>query len=349
MIDPPPVGSDTAGVAYIASNESAHGPSPAALAAAAEALSIAERYPEGGPERLAAAIARRFDLDRDRIVCGNGSDDILARLARAFLRPGDELIHSVHGYPKTPNYAHACDAVPVAVPDRDFTVDVDAVLAALTAATRMVMVANPDNPTGTYLPEAEIRRLHRGLPGDVLLVLDCAYAEYVDAGDYGDPARLVEATDNVVMTRTFSKIFGLAGLRVGWMYAAPEVADVVRRIGITFPITEPSVRAAIAALDDVRHTGHVFEENRTIRQWFAGQLDSLGLDVVSSQTNFVLVRFPEGRYSAEAAAAFLERNGVIARRFTAPAFAAHLRFTIGRRSEMERAAAALKLFLDGGH
>lgn len=344
-----PVDDSAADLVYIASNESAHGASPEAVAAAAEALRTMERYPNDGPERVAAAIAERFGLDAGRIVCGNGSDDILSRLARAFLAPGDELIHSVNGYQKIPNYAHASNAVPVKVKDCDFTVDVDAMLAAVTPATRMVMVANPDNPTGTYVPDGEIHRLHRGLPPYVLLVLDSAYAEYVDADDYSVPTNLVEGSSNVVMTRTFSKIFGLAGMRIGWMYAPEDIAAAVQRVGITFPLSEPAIRAAIAALGDERHTAFVFEENRSVREWFASEIESMGLAVLPSQANFVLVRFPGERYTAQSASAFLESRGVIARRLASPAFAEYLRFTIGRRTEMERAAAALRRFLAGGN
>lgn len=343
-----PAENNAADLVHIASNENAHGPSPEAIAAATEALQTMERYPNDGSERVAAAIAERFGLDAGRIVCGNGSDDVLSRLARAFLSPGDELIHSVNGYQKIPNYAHASNAVPVTVKDQDFTVDVDAILAAVTPATRIVMVANPDNPTGTYVPDGEIRRLHRGLPSHILLVLDSAYAEYVDADDYSVPTNLVEESSNVVMTRTFSKIFGLAGMRIGWMYASEDVAAAVRRVGITFPLSEPAIRAAIAALGDARHTTFVFEENRSVRDWFASEIVSMGLAVLPSQTNFVLVRFPGKRHTAQSASASLESQGVIARRLASPAFAEYLRFTIGRRGEMERTAAVLRRFLADG-
>ena len=232
----------------IASNESAFGASPKAYRAAEAAVRDLERYPEEGPDKLAAAIAESQSLDIDRIACGPGSDDLLSRLARAYLRAGDELIHSVNGYQKIPNYAHANDAVPVSAPDRDFTADVDALLAAVTPHTRMVMLANPDNPTGSLVTAEEIRRLRAGLPGGVLLVLDSAYAEYVDRPDYERPDRLVEAFDNIVMTRTFSKIYGLAGARVGWLYGPPAVVDAVKRIGSTFPLSSLSLAAALAAL-----------------------------------------------------------------------------------------------------
>ena len=221
----------------IASNESAYGPGELAIEAAVNAVKTLDRYAETAQAELADAIAEQFDLDPQGIVCGHGSDDLLARIARAYLSPGDELIYSCNGYQKIPNYAFANDAEPIAASDRDFTVDVDAVLEKLSGRTRLVMIANPDNPTGTWISGPEVRRLHAGLPTHVLLVLDSAYLEYVDSEGYEKPDRLIEEMDNVLMTRTFSKIFGLAGARIGWLYAPPEIADVLRKIGVTFPIS----------------------------------------------------------------------------------------------------------------
>lgn len=328
----------------IASNESAFGASPNAYRAAEAAVRDLERYPEEGPDRLVAAIAESQSLDIDRIACGPGSDDLLSRLARAYLRAGDELIHSVNGYQKIPNYAHANDAVPVSAPDRDFTADVDALLAAVTPRTRMVMLANPDNPTGSLVTAEEIRRLRAGLPGGVLLVLDSAYAEYVDRPDYERPDRLVEAFDNIVMTRTFSKIYGLAGARVGWLYGAPAVVDAVKRIGSTFPLSSLSLAAALAALADEAHRQHVFSETKRLRVAFSERLAALGLKVYPSETNFVLVRFSDPTRTAVAADAYLLSQGIQARRLASPRFSDCIRFTIGLESEMDAVAGALEGF-----
>lgn len=328
----------------IASNESAFGASPNAYRAAEAAVRDLERYPEEGPDKLAAAIAESQSLDIDRIACGPGSDDLLSRLARAYLRADDELIHSVNGYQKIPNYAHANDAVPVSAPDRDFTADVDALLAAVTPRTRMVMLANPDNPTGSLVTAEEIRRLRAGLPGGVLLVLDSAYAEYVDRPDYERPDRLVEAFDNIVMTRTFSKIYGLAGARVGWLYGAPAVVDAVKRIGSTFPLSSLSLAAALAALEDEAHRQHVFSETKRLRVAFSERLAALGLTVYPSETNFVLVRFPDPTRTAVAADTYLLSQGIQARRLASPRFADCIRFTIGLESEMDAVAGALEGF-----
>lgn len=326
----------------IDSNESAYGPTVAAREAARDAIDRIERYPDNASLRLAEAIARRFSLDPKRICCGFGSDDLLARLARIYLRPGDELIYPVHGYQKFPNYAHVNDAIPVAAPDRDFTADVDSIVDMLSARTRVVMLANPDNPTGTWVSGRDIRRLHRALPDDVLLVLDSAYAEYVRADNYELPDALVEASDNVVMTRTFSKVFGLAGLRVGWIYGPQPVVDMVQRTGITFPLSAPALAGCLAALEDVDHTWHVVERNARVRTEFADRIAALGITVFPSETNFVLARFSGGADAAMEAWKWLLGAGVIARRFAAADFEDCVRFTIGTEEEMAHTAHLLE-------
>ena len=331
---------------YVDNNENALGASPLAIAAAREAAESIERYPENGPERLAEKIGEVFSLDPSRIVCGFGSDDLLARFASAYLSPGDELIYSVNGFPKYPNYAHANDARPVAAPDNMFRADIDAILRCLTDRTRVVMFANPDNPTGSYVSGQEARQLREGLPEHVLLVVDSAYAEYAEAPDYELATMLVDEHDNVVMTRTFSKIFGMAGLRVGWLYGSPDLVDVIKRIGISFPISGPALAAATAALDDKAHVEHVFEHNRTWRQWFRAEVSRLGLHPYSSQTNFVLVRFDDPAKPAIEADAHLRSRGIVARRFGAPGFRDCVRFTIGLEREMREIVDALAEYLD---
>jgi histidinol-phosphate aminotransferase len=329
---------------FIASNESAYGASPAAVSAGISAMHSIERYSESAPNILARAIAARFSLNEGGVVCGFGSDDILARIARAYLSAGDELIYSINGYQKIPNYAYANDAEAVAAPDSNFTADVDAILGCVTDSSRMVMIANPDNPTGSYISGKEVRRLRAGLPDNVLLVLDSAYREYVDAEDYEDPVRMVEDMDNVVMTRTFSKIFGLAGMRLGWAYAPNAVADILRRVGITFPVSNPALASGIAALEDTGHTSHVFSETRRIRQWFADVLTEHNVIVHPSQTNFLLATFPDPSRTAQQAYDYLREHDIIARRFPSPSFSDCIRFTIGLESEMSRTADVLDEF-----
>ena len=329
----------------IASNESAYGPGSLALAAARQAMVSIERYAETAQQELAGAIADRFDLRFEGIVCGHGSDDLLARIARAYLSPGDELIYSCNGYQKIPNYAHANDAVAIPASDNNFTADVDAILSCLTARTRVVMIANPDNPTGTWLTGTEVRRLHAGLPSHVLLVLDSAYLEYVDSDAYENPRILVEENVNVVMTRTFSKLFGLAGARLGWAYAPTEIADVLRRIGITFPLSTPALAAGLATLRDFDHTRFVFQENRKVKRQFENSLLDLGVKCYPSQTNFLLAAFEDTAPAAADVCRYLADNGVKARRFPSPVFKDCIRFTIGLEAEMRCTSELLaKLF-----
>lgn len=332
-------------VINIASNENALGPGTDAIAAAQRAMLCIERYPEHGPDQLAVAIGRAFDLDPAKVVGGHGSDDLLSRIARAYLSPGDELVYSVHGYQKVPNYAHANDARPVAAADSEFRADIDSILACVNERTRIVMLANPDNPTGSYISGGDVRRLLAGLRPNILLVLDSAYAEYVEAADYEVASKLVDEFENVVMTRTFSKIFGLAGMRVGWLYGPPAIADVIKRIGSTFPLSAPGISAAIAALGDEDHTHRVLEHNRVWKQWLAGQCRDLGLRVYPSETNFLLVRFPDAAKPASAANDHLRRQGILARRFTAADFQDCVRFTIGFEDEMKATVAALREFI----
>lgn len=328
----------------IASNESAYGPGARAVAAAVEAANHLERYADTAQHDLSAAIAEHFGLKPEGVVCGNGSDDLLARIARAYLSPGDELVYSCNGYPKVPNYAFANDAEPVAASDKAFTVDVDAMLAQVTSRTRIVMIANPDNPTGTYISGTEVRRLQAGLPEHVLLVLDSAYLEYVDADNYENPTRLIEEMDNVLMTRTFSKLYGLAGARVGWLYAPAEIAAVIQKVGITFPVPNTAFEASMAVLNDKSHTDFVYIENQRLRKECTQILTELGLFVYPSQTNFIMVEFANAEL-AEQAYDCLADNGIATRRFASPAFLKCVRFSLGLDEEMQKTLSVMREFM----
>ena len=327
------------------SNESAFGPCQAAIDAAVAASTHLERYFENPGSLLGPALAQRHGLNPSQIAIGNGSDDLLARLARVYLEAGNEMIRSANGYLKTPNYAHANNATPVSVEDHEFVTSVDNILKALNENTRMVYIANPENPAGTYLSGSEIRRLHQALPDNVILVLDCAYEEYVDAEDYEAGHILADEAENVVVTRTFSKIYGLAGARVGWMYGSPAIIDMVTRIGLTFPVASPSIAAALAALEDDNHLQRVFEINRQLRNRFSERMQALGLKVYPSQTNFVLVEFPNEDKSAAACADYLSRAGISVRRFASPAYENCIRVTIGIESDMQLAEQTIAEFL----
>lgn len=335
-------------VIKLSSNESPLGASLRAMAAAGEVLDQIHLYPEVDMDSLQVALAERFDLNPDCIAFGPGSDELLARIIATYAGPGQEVVHSAHAYMQFPIYARCAGARPVAAEDDNFRHDVDGLLARVTERTAVLVIANPDNPSGTHLPDHEVRRLREGLPDHVLLVIDAAYDEYASAEDYRTAIPIVAGRDNVVVTRTFSKIFGLAGLRLGWCYGPRDMIDLLDRVGPSFPVNIAAKAAALAALEDRDHTRKVLAHNEHWRQWLERRLTELGLDCYPSQTNFLLVKFPEadGR-SALAADAFLKSRGIIARRFAVAGFEDKLRFTVGLDWEMEATAAALRDFMAG--
>ncbi|MDE0114635.1 MAG: histidinol-phosphate transaminase [Albidovulum sp.] len=327
-------------------NDSAFGPSPKVKIAARASVDRINNYMERADRLLASAIGERFGLDPEKIAVGPGSDEILARLARAYLDRGAELVRSRNGYLKVPNYAYANDAVAISVPDEEFKPSVDALLAAVGANTRMVYVANPENPAGALLSSSDLRRLQAGLPGNVLLVVDSAYEEYVSSPEYEPPHGLVEEFDNVVVCRTFSKIFGLAGARVGWMYAPIDIASTIRRIGLTFPLSTPSAVAALEALKDRGHTDFVFSENLRLRKWLSRELESLGIRAYPSQGNFILAEFTNPASNAREVALYLRRRGIAVRRFASPSYERCIRITIGLESSLRVAVEAISEYVN---
>ncbi len=331
-------------VIKLASNEGALGPSPRAIAAAHGSAETLCRYPDGGASVLRRALGERFGLDSDRIACGAGSDELIAILSRAYVGPGDEVLYSRHGFLMYAIVATGLGATPVAAPERDLTVDVDALLARVTGKTRAVFLANPNNPTGTYLPIGEVRRLHAGLPSDVLLVLDAAYAEYMTAADYDAGVALVDAADNVVMTRTFSKIYALGGLRLGWCYGSPAIIDVVNRVRGPFNVSTAAIQAGVAALADQAFVEQVRAHTARWRAWTTEALRRLGLDVPDSYGNFILARFADID-EANAADDFLRRRGLIVRKIGNYGLGESLRVTIGTEEEMRLLVEALAAFL----
>ena len=330
------------------SNESAFGPSPSALAALHSSAEQTHRYIEDQELILVPALAERYGLDPARIAIGCGSDDLLVRLCRAYLEPGTELVRSANSYLKVPNYAHSNDAMPIAAPDKDFAPVPESVLEAVSDRTRIVYIANPDNPSGSYLDCRTIRSLHGRLPDSVLLILDCAYFEYIDIDDPSDLLRLVEQSDNVVVTRTFSKAHGLAGARVGWIYGPSHVVEAVEKLRYTFPIATPSLHAAQAALADREHPERIAAVSRRLRVSFAKQFAAMGVRVYPSQGNFLLLEFNDFDRAAEMTCAALRRKGIAVRRFTSPAYQRCLRVTLGQEEELAAAAEALDEHLRTG-
>jgi histidinol-phosphate aminotransferase len=330
----------------LSSNETPLGPSPHAIAAYRELADRLQDYPDGASTALRQAIARSFGLDPDRIVCGAGSDDLLNLLADAYLSDGDEAIHTTHGFLVYPIATLGSGATPVVAAEQQHTADIDAILAALSDRTKIVFLANPNNPTGTYVPFDEIKRLHLGLPAHVLLVLDAAYAEYVRRNDYEAGIELVATSENVVMCRTFSKIHGLAGLRLGWLYGPAHVVDAVNRIRGPFNVNAAASAAGIAAINDSAHVERSRAHNERWLAWLVEELPKLGLEVTPSVANFVLIHFPEapGRSAAEADA-FLTRRGLILRRVAAYKLPNALRMSVGTEEANRLAVATLAEFM----
>lgn len=343
--------SGAAGLAKVhklSSNETPLGPSPLAVAAFRAAADHLALYPDGSAARLREAIARRYGLDPAQIICGNGSDDLLALLAHAYLRPGDEGLYTEHGFLEYPIAIKAAGAKAVAAGERDYTADVDRLLAKVSEKTKVVFLANPNNPTGAYLPFSEVKRLQAGLPGDALLVLDAAYAEYVTRNDYAAGIELVATCENVVMTRTFSKIYGLASLRLGWAYGPAHVIDALNRIRAPFNVNGAAIEAGIAALADTAHTESAVAHNQRWLPWLAERIGALGIAVTPSVGNFLLLHFPRtaGR-TAKEADAFLTARGYILRAVGAYGLPDCLRLTVGAAEANEGVVAELAAFMKG--
>ena len=332
-------------VMKLSSNEGALGPSPRAMEAYRAVAAEAHRYPDGESKELRQAIATRYGLDAGRIVCGAGSDELITLLCRAYAGPGDEVLYSQHGFLMYGIAAKGVGATPVTAPEADLHADVDALLRHVTPKTRIVFLANPNNPTGTYLSADQVRRLRAGLPERVVLVIDAAYAEFVARNDYSAGVELVDAGQNTVMTRTFSKIHALGGLRVGWAYCPANIADVLNRLRNPFNVASAAQAAAIAAIQDLAFYDLCRAHNDYWMPWLSENIAALGLQVVPSVCNFVLVRFPaEPGRDAKAADAFLRSKGVIARAVAGYGLADCLRITVGQDFENQAVVAALKEF-----
>ena len=325
----------------LSSNETPFGPSPKALEAYAR-FNTLELYPDGAASALRKAIAEVHGLEADRIVCGTGSDELLNLLSYAYVEAGNEGIFTTHGFLVYKIAILSAGGTPVIAPERNLTANVDAILAAITPHTRIVYLANPNNPTGTCLPFAEIRRLHAGLPPHVIMVLDAAYAEYVTTADYQAGEQLVRDSENVVMTRTFSKIYGLANLRIGWLYGPPAIVDILNRIRGPFNVSGPAIAAGIEAVRDRDHIATSIAHNTQWRDWLTAEIRQLGLEVTPSEGNFILVHFPStpGQTAADADS-HLSAHNIIVRRVTSYGLPNALRITIGSEEACRATLAVL--------
>ena len=331
-------------VIKLSSNENPFGPSLAAQEAARRVLHEMHRYPSTDHRSLRQAIAEVHGLEADRIVCGVGSDEILHLLCQCYAGPGTEVIHTEHGFAIYKIGALAAGATPVEVPEQERVTDVDAILRACNERTRLVFIANPNNPTGTMIGLAEIERLAEGLPEQCLLVLDGAYAEYVEGYDGG--AKLVHARDNVVMTRTFSKIYALGGMRVGWGYGPHEVIDVLNRVRGPFNLSNIALAVAEASVRDTAHVEKSRCENTRLRAWLAEALAEHGVPSDASTANFVLARFAS-QAEAEACNAYLQTQGLIVRPVASYKLPHALRITVGDEASCRRVAHCIGQFKAG--
>jgi histidinol-phosphate aminotransferase len=323
------------------SNENPFGPSAKAVAAFHATAGALHLYPSGGHGALRSAIATAHGLDPERIVCGNGSDEIIQLLAKAYAGPGDEVIYPAHGFLMYPIATQAAGATPVKVAERALCVDPDTICAAVTERTRIVFLANPANPTGTYLPFAALQDLRQRLPARILLVIDAAYAEYADQQDYQGGEALVATTDNTVVLRTFSKLYGLAALRVGYGYCPPAVASILNRIRGPFNVNASAQAAAIAALADQTHRQQSQMHNTVWRQRLTEQVIALGFPVIPSAANFVLVQTGE---QTQPLYDWLKDHHIYVRKVAAYGLPQHLRVTIGRAEDLEMFLANVQEF-----
>jgi len=328
----------------LSSNETPLGASPKAINAFRDLSDKLEFYPDGSSTALRQAIANRFGLNADHIVCGSGSDELLQLISSAYLGPGDEAIYTRHGFLVYPIAIMANGATPVVADEVDYTANVDEIIAKLSDKTRVVFLANPNNPTGTYLPFDEVKRLHNALPQTCLLVLDAAYAEYVKNNDYEAGIELVGSSSNVVMTRTFSKIFGLAGLRLGWAYCAPDIADVLNRVRGPFNVNVAAIAAGVEAINDTQHMEKAIAHNLQWLSWLSDEIAKLGIKVTPSVGNFLLLHFPAG--TAQQADDFLNSHGLVLRAMGAYGLPDALRLTIGSKDANHRVVEVLEKFME---
>ena len=329
----------------LSSNENPLGCSPAAREALSKAAEHLEMYPDGACFALREAIGKKYGVDPDRIVCGAGSDEIFQLLGRAYLKPGDEIIQSQHGFLVYRLVAQQSGAKCISAPETELTASVDAILERVTDKTRIVFLANPNNPTGSYIPFDEVRRLHKGLRDDILLVLDGAYAEYVRQNDYSAGMDMAGEEPNVLVTRTFSKIHGLAGLRVGWAYGPESVIDALHRVRGPFNVTSVGQAAAIAALADDSFVTKSADHNNDELDRLKPALEKMGYKVYPSVANFLLIQFEDrdGK-RAEDADVFLRARGIVIRDMKAYGLPDCMRLSIGTKQANDDVLAAFEAF-----
>ena len=333
-------------VVKLSSNETPLGASPNAIKAFTGSSLSLERYPDGSSLKLRQAIAQVHEISADRIICGSGSDELIGLLVHAYAGAGDEVLYSQHGFLMYKIYAQGAGATPVTATEKNLRTDVDAILAAVTPRTRIVFIANPNNPTGSYITQVEMKKLHDGLPSDVILAIDGAYSEYAnEVPEYASGKDLVESSDNTIMLRTFSKIYGLAALRLGWAYGPAHMIDVLNRLRGPFNVSAPALAAGEAAIEDTFFTESTRQFNNQWLKWLSDEIGKLGLKVYPSIANFILIEFPGGKHSSAAANNFLMERGLIVRDVVSYGLPECLRISIGLEEDNRAVVRALGDFL----
>ena len=331
----------------LSSNESVLGMSPTAQRAANEAIATSHLYLEFDTQTLAEVLGAHYSLSPDLITFGPGSDELLQRIVNAFCGPGQELVHSKNAYMQFPIYAKVAGATPIAADDNDMKYDVDNIINQVTDKTRIVLIANPDNPSGTCLSSTEVRRLHESLPSNILLVVDAAYEEFASSPDHESATKLVDEFENVIVTRTFSKVYGMAGLRLGWCYGPKWIIELLTRIGPSFPVNNIAFAAGIEAVKDQQHVRKVLDHNRIWINEMTKSFQDINLKVYPTQTNFLLVGFPSrSGKTADDVNTYLNQNGIIPRQFRVDEFKDKLRFTVGHDDGMKKTIQLMNQFFD---
>ena len=330
----------------LSSNESAFGPSPKAIEAYKKSSLKLSRYPELTADSLQSVIAKKFNLDANRIITGTGSDEILIFSALAFCSPGDEVIHAKHGFEMYPIVTKYTGAESVLASEIDYKIDIHSILEKINNSTKLIFIANPNNPTSTYLNKNELENLLKKVPKNIIVVIDAAYAEYVDAKDYDKSFDLTNNFENVLITRTFSKAYSLAGLRLGWGYGSSKLVEIIKKLRPPFNITPGAIAAGIEALNDDEHLHINIKHNNEVKSWFINSINDLGFNAYQTQTNFVFVIIPpKDKLNASLINEYLLSKGIAVRYLMSYGLENALRITLGKKEELEKVILNLKEFV----
>ncbi len=331
-------------IVNLASNESAIGPSPKVIDLLKSPYQAINRYPDGSALLLRRAISEKYKIEVDKISCGAGSDELIDILVRSFAGVDDEVLYSQYGFLMYPIVAKTNGSIPVAAPEYNFRTDIHSILSSITKRTKVILIANPNNPTGSYLTKIEIELLCREVPKNILIVIDSAYAEFVEKDDYEPGIEFVNKYENLVMTRTFSKLYGLAFLRLGWSYSSKYIAEIINKVRLPFNVNGLAQKAGIEALSDSEHEKLIIRNNNKNLSWLTDSLKSIGFEVLPSVANFILVKFNDNNH-ANLAHKFLLEEGILVRKVEAYGLPNFLRISVGKKEEVELLVKKLDSFI----